>query len=85
MLRILSLGRGFILCTKQVVDGGLGLLSNLVCRRRRLPSLLVVAGEVWEFLKKQDVFMLCYVIKQPYYSVHIYMCIPEIYVTKRFI
>ena len=26
-----------ILCTKQVVDGGSGVLSNLVCRRRRLP------------------------------------------------
>ena len=26
-----------------------------------------------------------YVIKQPYYSVHIYVCIPEIYVITRFI
>ena len=26
-----------ILCTNQVADGGSGLLSNLVCRRRRLP------------------------------------------------
>ena len=55
------------MCTKQVVDGGSGLLSNLVCRRRRLPPLLVVAscggrrslGVPCVFLKKQDVFMSC--------------------------
>ena len=56
-----------ILCTKQVVDGGSGLLSDLVCRRRRLPPLLVVAScggkGSWRvprvFLEKQDVSMLC--------------------------
>ena len=56
-----------ILCTKQVIDGGPGFLSNLVCRRRRLPPLLVVAscggrcsrGVPCVFLKKQDVFRLC--------------------------
>ena len=41
-----------ILCTKQIVDGGSGLLSNLVCRRRRLPPdwwwPLAVADEVGE-------------------------------------
>ena len=62
-------GTGIVyLCTKQVVDGGSGLLSNLVCRRRRLPPLLVVAscgdrcsqGVPCVFLKKQDVFILCH-------------------------
>ena len=81
MLRTLLLS---ILCTKQAVDGGSRLLSN-VCRRRRLtPLLLVVAscggmgslGVPRVFLSKT---CLCYVIKQQYYSVHIY-----IYVFRRF-
>ena len=58
-------GGDCILYTKQVVYGGSGLLSNLVCRRRRLPPLLVVAScggrcSQWAscvFLKKQDVFL----------------------------
>ena len=39
-----------------------------------------MAGEVGE-----ESCTRCYVIKQPYYSVHIYVCIPEIYVITRFI
>ena len=91
ILRTLLLGRGFILCTKQVVDGGSGLLSNLVCRRRRLPPLLVVAscggrgslGVGRVFLKRPDVLMLC--DKAALLLVFIYMCIPEMYVNTRFI
>ena len=77
---------------KQVVDGGSGLLSNRVCRRRRLLPLLVVAscgaGAVWEldgfFLKRPDVFMLCdkaaLLLVFIYIYIYIYICIPEIYV-----
>ena len=48
---------------------------------------LVVAGKVWEshaysWRRKP---CLCYMIKQPYYSVHMYMCIREIYVITTFI
>ena len=58
-------GGDCILYTKQVVDGGSGLLSNLVCRRRRLPPLLVVAScggrcslrVPCVFLEKQAVFL----------------------------
>ena len=48
---------------------------------------LAVAGEVWEShaFSWRSKTCLCYVIKQPYYSVNIYVCIPDIYVITRFI
>ena len=65
ILRILLLGRGLYIVYEIGRRRWFGLLSNLVCRRRRLPPLLVVAscggreilGVTHVFLKKQDVFI----------------------------